>query len=219
MLALDDDVIPQVDYIEKILKNFENKKVVGDSGLAVSKSFKRPSQKNSLIKRLFLLDSKIEGSITLGGINVPFSKNIPHEKPQLKSSWLIGCAAWKFSKINKLRYMNFYGQSLFEDVIFSHEMAKHGQLIVDKSIKFEHEESLIGRPNFREFYEMWVFNRYFVVRKLNKNPVRYLAFHWTNLGKLLQISVEVICSREGSVQKMNGFISGYRKLFHLILNK
>ena len=55
---------------------------------------------------------------------------------------------------------------LFEDVIFSLTAAKFGKLYVDCSLKLTHFESDLSRPNFSDFYQMWVFNRYFVIRLL-----------------------------------------------------
>ena len=128
-------------------------------------------------------DLKYEGTITRGGINIPF-KNLSVNSDLRESEWLIGCSVWRAAKIRQLRFNDkFLGQSLFEDVIFSLKAAKFGKLYVDCGLYITHYESNINRPNFFDFYKMWVFNRYSVVRLLKKKKFSNLAFHWTNFGK------------------------------------
>ena len=219
IIVLDDDVTPEFNYIEKIIKNFDDEAIVGVSGIAVNRHSQTKNKLSVAVQKLFLLDSKKEGSITLGGINIPFKKTEKYEENQLKADWLIGCSAWRFSAIKKLRYMNFFGQSLFEDVIFSVNAARIGKLVVDTSIQLDHIQSLIGRSNLIEFYRMWVFNRYLLVRILNNNPLRYVAFHWASFGKFLQIFVEIICLKKQSFRKFQGFLKGYFELLNMVLKK
>ena len=219
IIVLDDDVTPDLFYIEKIIKNFDNEAIVGVSGIAVNRTHKAKNRFSLAIQKFFLLDSQKEGSITLGGINIPFSKTQRYEKKQFKTDWLIGCSAWRYSAIKKLRFTNFLGQSLFEDVIFSVNAARIGKLVVDTSIRLDHIQSPIGRSSSIEFYKMWIFNRYFLVRILNKNPIRYMAFHWANFGKFLQIIAEIVCLKKHSLGKFQGFFKGYFELLRLMLKK
>ena len=219
IIILDDDVIPKSDYIEKIIKNFDDESIVGVSGIAVNRTSQSKNKFSITVQKLFFLDSQKEGSITLGGINIPFSRKQRYEKKKIQVDWLIGCSAWRYAAIKKLRFTNFLGQSLFEDVIFSVNAARIGKLIVDISIQLDHIQSPIGRSNASEFYRMWVFNRYLLVRILNKNPLRFVAFHWANFGKFLQIIVEIVCLKKHSFGKFQGFFKGYFKLLKLVLKK
>ena len=219
IIILDDDVVPSTDYIEKIIKNFDDHTIVGVSGIAVNRTSQAKNKLSLAAQKLFLLYSQKKGSITLGGINIPFSKTQSFEQRQIQADWLIGCSVWRYSAIKKLRFTNFLGQSLFEDVIFSVNAARFGKLVVDTSIQLEHIQSPVGRPNFIEFYKMWVFNRYFLVRILNKNPLRYVAFHWTNFGKVLQIMAEIVCFKEHSFSKFRGFFIGYLELLKMAIKK
>jgi GT2 family glycosyltransferase len=219
IVILDDDVIPQTDYIDRIIKNFGNQTIVGVSGIAVNRNSQAKNKLSKVAQKLFLLDSQKEGSITLGGINVPFSKTQNFEQRQIQADWLIGCSAWRYSAIKKLRFTNFLGQSLFEDVIFSVNASRIGKLIVDTSIQLDHIQSPTGRSNSIEFYRMWVFNRYLLVRNLNKNPMRYFAFHWANFGKFLQIITEIVCFKKNSFDMLRGFYNGYFEILKMILKK
>lgn len=219
IIILDDDVIPRTDYIDRIIKNFDDEAIVGVSGIAVNRTYQTKNKFSLAVQKLFLLYSKKEGSITLGGINIPFSKTQSYEQRQIQADWLIGCSAWRYSEIKKLRFTNFLGQSLFEDVIFSVNAARIGKLVVDTSIQLDHIQSPIGRSNLIEFYRMWVFNRYFLVQILNKNPLRYVAYHWANFGKILQITAEIVCLKKHSLNKFWGFSKGYFELLKMVINK
>ena len=219
IVILDDDVIPKTNYIEKIIKNFYDESIVGVSGIAVNRTSQSKNRLSLAVQKLFFLNSQKEGSITLGGINIPFSRIQRYEKKKIQADWLIGCSAWRYSAIKKLRFTNFLGQSLFEDVIFSMNAARIGKLVVDTSIRLDHIQSPIGRSSSIEFYRMWVFNRYMLVRILNKNPLRFVAFHWANFGKFLQIIVEIICLKKDSFSKFQGFFRGYFELLRMVLKK
>ena len=214
IFVLDDDVIVERDYIEQIIKNFTDKSIVGISGVSRNNKAISKNQFSNLVRRIFFLYSNKMGKVTLGGINIPFIEKFSSELQ--RSDWLIGCAAWRFSAIKNRRYKKFLGQSLFEDVIFSIEMSKVGQLVVDPKIIFEHKESELERPNYHDFYVMWIHNRYFVIKEMMGSSIKYLAFHWTNLGKLLQISTEIIMFRRQGLIKLSGFIDGYIKLLKTI---
>lgn len=219
IVILDDDVIPKTNYIEKIIKNFYDESIVGVSGIAVNRTSQSKNRLSLAVQKLFFLNSQKEGSITLGGINIPFSRIQRYEKKKIQADWLIGCSAWRYSAIKKLTFTNFLGQSLFEDVIFSVNAAKIGKLVVDTSIRLDHIQSPIGRSNSIEFYRMWVFNRYLLIKILNKNPFRFVAFHWANFGKFLQIIVEIVCLKKHSFGKFQGFFKGYFELLRIVLKK
>ena len=219
IVILDDDVIPKTNYIEKIIKNFYDESIVGVSGIAVNRTSQSKNRLSLAVQKLFFLNSQKEGSITLGGINIPFSRIQRYEKKKIQADWLIGCSAWRYSAIKKLTFTNLLGQSLFEDVIFSMNAAKIGKLVVDTSIRLDHIQSPIGRSNSIEFYRMWVFNRYLLIKILNKNPFRFVAFHWANFGKFLQIIVEIVCLKKHSFGKFQGFFKGYFELLRIMLKK
>ena len=166
----------------------------------------------SILKRLFFLDSKHEGTITRGAINIPF-KSLSSNSDLRESEWLIGCSVWDYNKISGVKFNDkFLGQSLFEDVIFSLRAAKFGRLYVDCSLHLTHFESDIARPDFSDFYQMWVFNRYYVIRLLKNKKFSRLAFHWTNFGKLIQLIFIWILNPKKNSLKLAGFFRGYFKL-------
>ena len=216
---LDDDISINEHYFEVISRHFDDFSIVGISGLAINPKKVSQISKLFFLKRLFYLDSKYEGTITRGGINIPF-KNLSVNSDLRESEWLIGCSVWRAAKIRQLRFNDkFLGQSLFEDVIFSLKAAKFGKLYVDCGLYITHYESNINRPNFFDFYKMWVFNRYSVVRLLKKKKFSNLAFHWTNFGKLIQLTTLMVFKPKENLMKLKGFYHGYCKLIWENLKK
>lgn len=216
---LDDDIAINDNYFQKISKHFDDSTIVGVSGLATNPKVVSKNFRFAILKRLFFLDSKREGTVTRGGINIPF-KNLSSNLDLRESEWLIGCSVWKYNKISSIKFNDkFLGQSLFEDVIFSLRAAKLGKLYVDCSLHLTHFESIIGRPNFSDFYQMWVFNRYFVVRMVHNKKFINFAFHWTNFGKLIQLIISLLFKPKESSMKLTGFFHGYHKLMWEDLNK
>ena len=215
---MDDDVIVDNNYLEKTINLLADENVVGVSGLAISINRKIKSIGFvNYLKRIFLLDSKLKGTVTKSGINVPVLDSSPLDS-KVDVRWLIGCSVWNYSKIHNLKFENrFDGQSLFEDVIFSLKASREGRLIVDPSIRLTHLESAIERPDHRTFYKMWIFNRYFVINELNLNAFEKLFFHWTNLGKTMQLCASIPISPLKNLEKILGVILGYGQLMKYLL--
>ena len=184
--VLDDDIIIEPDYLDRCFKLIKNTNAVGVSGVAIP-IIHREKSKNFFVKKFFLFESKKGGVITLSGINIPVKESNKNGTVH-KTEWLIGCSFWRYKDIQDLKYCElFLGNSLFEDVIFSMQANKKGNLYVDSTIVLNHLESAISRPNVQEFYSMWIVNRYQVIRNLDAGYKKYLAYHWSNFGKLVQL--------------------------------
>lgn len=205
---LDDDISIENNYLESMIQLLKKSKAVGISGLAIHNSQSFKTTRLKIVKRIFFLDSKTPGKVTAAGVNIPIHRGT--FEGLVTSDWLIGCSVWEYSKIRNLRYQkNFLGQSLFEDVIFSLQASKYGKLLVDTATFLSHSESEIERPDMVEFYRMWVFNRFYVVRNLEKRAYKYAAFHWASFGKLLQSILELPVTRGQSIKKVFGLTRGY----------
>jgi len=208
---LDDDVLPTIDYFDKLINTLRNKNAIGVSGVAVNSKKQKKIEKSKLstiYRHIFLLDSKREGVILSSGVNIPVIISGSSHKV-VQTEWLIGCALWDFQKIINLRFDDrLFGQSLGEDVLFSIKASRIGSLFVDTSTHLEHMESNTERPNQFEFYKMWVRNRYFIVRQLAGKKYQP-AFHWCNLGKSIVLFIFIIKSPIKSVSGLIGIAFGY----------
>jgi glycosyltransferase involved in cell wall biosynthesis len=186
---LDDDVLIKHDYFEKLMELISQSNVIGGSGIAISSSNsaerKIPSGLIGLYKRMFLLDSKHDGKLLKSAINIPCRLNNESHSSIFEVDWLIGCAVWKTSIFNELRFeKSFTGQSLGEDLLFSNIAKKKGKLVVNRNILIDHREAKDERPNEHDFYQMWIHNRYQISKQLKLSPLN-LAYHWANFGTLL----------------------------------
>ena len=205
---LDDDVLPSEQFFEKTIQVFSDKEVVGVSGLALST--KQSSQRNpptgliGLLMRIFQLDSKKDGALLKSGVNIPVRTR---DSGAHEVEWLIGCSAWRYSLIGPTRFeADFIGQSLAEDVIFSVRMKKKGKLITDTRIHLLHDESEIERPNRREFWSMWIRNRYRLISIAETGIPGLISFWWANLGQLLILVYMKTKRKEYQQGSISGFI-------------
>ncbi len=210
---LDDDVRIQPLYFDKIIENFCDKDIAGVSGLALNMS--KPSRRNpptgisGYFKKIFLLDSTLDGVLLKSAINIPVRAPRQPRLDNVMVDWLIGCSAWRIGILNKVKFEDFFtGQSLGEDVLFSTKARKFGKLIVNTNVILDHIESSINRPNQYEFYKMWVENRYRISSELNLSILNW-AFHWSNLGKITAI---IFSSQPLKRKSLLGFWCGYKEI-------
>jgi GT2 family glycosyltransferase len=206
---LDDDVLVPKNYFSKLILSMEKNGYIGISGKAINVenriNIKEKRKIQRLISRFFLLDSTKNGVILKSGVNIPVKSENTNT---IETEWLIGCSVWNFPKIKDLRFEeDFLGQSLGEDVIFSLKASRSGKIAVDPSVVLNHLESPIMRPNPQEFLSMWIRNRDRIVREIQSGPLKYLAYHWANFGKLLQI---IFLPGSYKLLKIKGILKGYK---------
>ena len=183
---LDDDVIPGDNYFESLIKTLETHSGIGISGIAVDYSIPKSKGLNSQFafkfKKKLGLTGTNQGGVLPSGVAIPVSKT---SSEIVFSSWLIGCSIWKFSAMKHLRFENFVGQSLSEDVIFSMRANCLGQLIVDPREILEHSQEVSGRPNSFNFWRMWVTNRRKLIQLFQGSGMSYRGFYLANFGQLI----------------------------------
>lgn len=153
---LDDDVLLPTDYLERLVKLLASKQeLCGVSGIAGFNTIYR--------KGNFILDSigitGREGSVTKACINIPVK---PNQGIVTDVDWLIGCSVWRYFDISNLFFeRDFFGSSIFEDVIFSFSVRKirKKKLAVISDLIFEHKLSNQSREGNRITYSNWINNR------------------------------------------------------------
>jgi len=152
---LDDDVRVSVDYFDQIHDAiFSDDETVGISGIANAAGIDAAPRN----KFKALWHSKHQGKITSMGVNVPV---LPNSKTRMQTNWLIGCAAWRKNLLKETRFQSdFLRNSLFEDVIFSYQMSKLGNMYVYPQIEIKHLMSNINRPDFFTHGYDWAMNRH-----------------------------------------------------------
>jgi GT2 family glycosyltransferase len=206
-MFLDDDVRIGSGYIENVIDFFErNPEVIGYSG--VTKESKPTSC--SFPKKIFGLCS-LPGQISRGGINNPVG---PFTKPNLREcAWLIGCSNWRYEVIENLRFeSDFYGSSLFEDVIFSHHATKLGKLVTNSELLLTHLQSSLERENSYLHSQKIIINRYRIFTRF-PNEFHMFNFWVASFGFLLGNIVQCMFNpSKESLGKLAGTASGIRNL-------
>jgi|688.fasta_scaffold494745_2 glycosyltransferase involved in cell wall biosynthesis len=208
---LDDDVLVPNNYFANLINTLVKTDCVGVSGLALNPmvSIKNNPVRRiqNIIAKIFLLYSSKEGVVLKSGVNIPVNQN---RRSLMEVEWLIGCSIWDFSKLNGLKFReDFQGQSLGEDVIYSHNARKFGKIYVDPRIILTHFESPIMRPNEEEFMYMWVRNRYEIMKEINTEVGSLTPYHWANFGKMLQI---LFLKNKGKMKALKGMFRAYNEI-------
>lgn len=169
---LDDDVRVSPDYLQKLQTIFDKfPNAVGVSGYARNELHR--VQKRTKI-RDFIGITGAPGTLTRAAVNIsPFGIQSIQEV-----EWLIGCSSWRLDAIRELRFeSDFSGHSLFEDVIFSCNARKKGQLLFDPTLELEHFLESEKSGNIKKHYLDWIKNRYriFEYGVPNLSKVRFWA--------------------------------------------
>jgi len=207
---LDDDVLVPKNYIEWHSVYLEDhREVAGVSGVTTSQP-----QVTSLTTRIpsWLGFTGNPGTITRAVINTA----PPIRGEPVKVEWLIGCSTWNIGLIRELRFEeDFFGSSLFEDVIFSYRAASLGDLVCVPELKIQHSLAEVGRDSNKLHYYLWVINRYRIFRYSQGDFSKALFF--INAGSLaLYFAALSLRNREGNREKFIGIIGG---LFDLMRGK
>jgi GT2 family glycosyltransferase len=207
---LDDDVLVPTNYIEShsvYLKDYAE--VVGVSGVTTPQP-----RVTSLITRIpsWLGFTGNPGTLTRAIINMA----PPISGEPVKVEWLIGCSTWNIGLIKELRFEeDFFGNSLFEDVIFSYQAASLGDLVCIPELKIQHSLSEVGRDSSKRHYYFWVLNRFRIFRYSRGDFSKVLFF--MNSGLLaLYFAALSLRNVEGNREKFIGITSG---LFDLMRGK
>ena len=215
---LDDDVKPDKDYFKSLLSTIKQNSAIGASGIALGPKFYSSAKRsyfNSIFKRLFLLDSKIGGSLLKSAVNIPIQGNLKEGVEIYDAQWLIGCSIWDIEIFTKINFpTNFFGQSLGEDVLFSSKAKEFGKLVVNSKIILQHSMSETERPNKKEHYLMWVRNRFIISKELKLSKFNIL-YHWANLGMFINIFLNIPIKRSESLNSMMGIFLGYKTIWSI----
>lgn len=212
LFFLDDDTRPVPDYFQKLIFNLKNEGVSGVSGIALSHNQQRdslrqrPSGLKGIYQRIFLLDSKRDGTVTKGGINIPVRD---YDGLPVEVDWLIACSGWNYQRIKGIRFeADFMGAAIGEDVVFSIRASSTGKLITDPRIVLDHLESNLNRPTTSEFWEMWFVNRKRIVNVMQAGLKGEIAFWWSTLGQITIFIIGIIKGKFENLMAVKGIFNG-----------
>jgi glycosyltransferase involved in cell wall biosynthesis len=214
LFFLDDDTNPNSTYFEDMLETLLSLNALGVSGLAINpEKIERikPRGLFGFIKKIFFLDSNIDGKLLISGVGIPVRKR---NAGIIEVDWLIGCSCWDFQKIKKLKFEeDFIGYSLGEDVIFSVQAGKLGKLFVNSNIVLDHLELPQTDLNIIKHNYMWVYYRFRLGKYISNKIIFYLAFYLSILSKLFFSLINMPRRPIVSIKQVSGLTLGLINIF------
>jgi len=200
---LDDDIELGQYYFKQLLNRFKhNPDFVGISGLAKNQGI--IDRKRNFLSDFLGLTGRA-GCITKALVNIS-----PEGIKEFKEvDWLIGCSMWRRIVIENVTFeVDFQGQSLFEDVIFSYKAKSFGKIGFDPEVSLKHLLSPKGRPNEILHYRAWITNRY---RMFTYSKDEFSRFSFWLLNYFLFFSSLVKALFNGRARKkMIGILLGIK---------
>ncbi|WP_417887317.1 glycosyltransferase family 2 protein [Zunongwangia sp.] len=190
---LDDDVVLQPDYFEKLMETYENyPDALGVGGYIIEEHIaweklendstdfnefefdgwkRKLGSRNVLRKKLNLLSDRHPGIMPefSHGFSIGF---LPPSGKTYPVEYFMGCAmSFKAPVTKRLKFSDYFeGYGLYEDLDFCLKVAKLGPLYVNTAAKLYHHHEPSGRPNQFKYGKMVSQNGKYVWRLKYLNP-------------------------------------------------
>jgi GT2 family glycosyltransferase len=203
---LDDDVILEGDFCERMQEVFQDSNVIGCDGLITNECYWKPLQSNVSVPALsqqldgFFLKLSLRDTFRalLGLFPLKLQPGkIPaygHGKSSLPPSGkcyevdhiMGGITAYRKHIFQYIRFSTFFeGYGLYEDYDFSVRANEYGKLITNTAAHITHHHDDSGRPNTYIFGKMVVRNGWYVWRLKHPHPGLVNIFKWHMITLLL----------------------------------
>lgn len=183
LLFLDDDVVLEADFLEQILKVFEQDpfgETAGVSGVIINKRPK-PRWFRPLAKFFFL-----EGKKPGGGLPWGFFSEYEIPKETIEVEWIPGgLSCFRKSVFEKFAFsdMNQKGRHGLADVEFSWRVSRHYKLKVSPYARVSHYPPVKNPREFLERGRRQLLNHGLIFVTHGKpNPSNWLRFLWACIG-------------------------------------
>jgi glycosyltransferase involved in cell wall biosynthesis len=213
---LDDDVILNHDYLEKIHEIYRNDltgAIKGVGGLII-----QPIRKggynflNDLFRKIFMLtNDKGDGRLLRSGwASVQYRKNVTNVA---RTEILQGCCSYRKVVFDEYEFdERLSGLALREDIDFSYRVSRKYELIYTPFAKLYHKKSPAGREDEEVYYQKYFYNHYYLFKKnIKPSVINYLCFIWSDIGSLL--AIVFLCLKERNVKPLKGVVRGYLCIF------
>ena len=204
---LDDDVVLEKDYFQKLLKTYEVfPDALGVGGYIIEdiewkkKTIPRYDEfgfdgwsrklgsRNLLRKRFGLLSNKAPGVMPefSNGFSTGFLP--PSEKVYPVEYFMGGVASYRKNLFEKISFSPYFeGYGLYEDMDFCLRASRIGQLYVNTAARLHHLHEEQGRPNRYTYGKMVIRNGWYVWRTKYPNPNLRARLMWNYTHFLLTL--------------------------------
>jgi GT2 family glycosyltransferase len=198
ILFLDDDIILEENYLEELLKTYQNfPEVMGIQGKITN--FYRPGAITGLYNRLFLLDqiSKYNGSVMPSVFGIYPSLT---EKNEVFCEWLSGCnQSYKKDVFKTFRFdENLRKYSYKEDMDFSYRILKEmpDSLLFTPYARCIHNVSPASRiPKEEKIFMEMVYSVYLFYKIIKQSRRNKILFIWSRIGYFMKNIAESVAKK------------------------
>lgn len=229
LVFLDDDVIPEPDFLEQLLSTFHDKEVMGVDGLITNECrWKRLSETNNMPSNRLVLDGyylplslreRFRKKLGLFPTELQPGKIPPygHGKsslPPTGKSYEVdhimgGITAYRKSIFDHIQFSTYFeGYGLYEDYDFSIRANRYGKLVTNTAARIAHYHEPAGRPNTYKYGDMVVTNGWYVWRLKYQHPGYVNIFKWHCITLLLaffRLINAITTDRETHTQALGDF--------------
>lgn len=201
----DDDVDLHPGYLEAMNAVFEgdSEQTVGGVGGILTNA---EPNKPSLVRRLFLLDSRNPGLVLPSGINIRAT-----DIETLKTvDWLVGVSmSFRKRHIEDMGFDEDIIGNIGDDLDFTYRLSKRSCLVITPEAQLTHRSSSTNRPEPIEMARLGTsFRRGWIYRKAPPD-ISKIAFWYSVVGQLLLEAAKLIVRRDLSRRAfMNAIADG-----------
>ena len=212
VLFLDDDLLLQRDSLSALTTSLENMKneYIGVGLNLVFDSSGQKIKNNSFYRKVrSLINLYAPGQISRGGQNI----NYMQSNVCLETQWLNGASAWRAHAAKLYNAPLLTGKyAVYEDVLFSTSMRKHGKLIFNPNIILEHQTLTaedVSTPNI--FFSSSFWRLYFVRTNKECNRISFFLHQ-------IRLSISFLFRNKENKSKQAKLCIFVLKIFFLLIN-
>lgn len=213
---LDDDVVLETDYLEEILRVYEQDsqgKLGGVGGVIANYPPVTALQRvKYLTGRLFLVTGSCEGRIEPSGFCTDYGITGKPLPELLEVDFLPGgvCSFRREVFDQFLFSENYKGYGLGEDKDFSCRVSRTYRLLITPRARLDHFESPKMRPDYFAFGRMYMLHTWrFFNTYARKGPLSPLLFWWAVTGYLLIRTLVLLASpQKRHLDRLRGALNG-----------
>lgn len=198
ILFIDDDCMLDQTYVDTAMKLIaSNPNAVAISGVD-RRNLIEPSELQKWFWRVFLLSGGENGKLSRTGFNYGHSYWLT-KAHIFESDFVHGCnMLFERKSLQELPDCPWLeGHSMCEDLVLAHTAHRHGKILIDPSLKFDHLETPGGRGNALKRLQRKIRSHYNFSKMRSNGLFRDAIFAWSVTGGILQIAIKLLASRLG----------------------
>ena len=211
VLFLDDDLLLQRESLQTLtatLDNLKNEYIGVGLNLVVDLKKQRTDNGGYFRKARSLINLYAPGQISRGGQNI----NYMQSKVCLETKWLNGASAWRAQVAKLYNAPLLTGKyAVYEDVLFSTSMRKHGKLMFNPNIILEHQNLFtndVSTPNI--FFSSSFWRLYFIRTNQECNRISFFLHQ-------VRLSISFLVRNKENKLKQTALCFYVLKIFFLLV--